>query len=515
MKLLTPQQMKEIDRTAIETLGIPGIVLMENAARSISEKASTLLQGKSGARITIAAGSGNNGGDAFAVARQLLLMGHQISVYSMTDIDKLSGDALINARILINMGMEIPVISDESTLKRFSISCIQSDLVIDGLFGTGLNRDVEGIWGEVIDIINENAPLVLSIDIASGVDGLTGRVRGKCVRADATVTFFMPKIGMVQYPGAQYMGELTVADIGIPYDLAAEYDTPELLEKEDILPLIPGRPHDAHKGTFGRVLAIAGSRGMTGAAYLCAISAYRTGSGLVRMAVPDSCIHTVSALIPEAVLSAMPDKEGHIFIDDDNLVRELIRDVDAVLVGPGLKCNQDTHRLIKAVVDNCEQPVVFDADALNIMAMDKSLLDDIRGEAIITPHPAEMARLTGLNTAQVQQDRISIARKFADEYGLTVVLKGARTVIASNDGRIYINSTGNDGMATAGSGDTLAGIILSFLGQGLEPCEAACAGVYLHGLAGDLASIKKGRAGVIASDIADNIPEAYKKICMT
>ena len=179
---------------------------------------------------------------------------------------------------------------------------------------------------------------------------------------------------MVQYPGAQYMGELTVADIGIPYDLAAEYDTPELLEKEDILPLIPGRPHDAHKGTFGRVLAIAGSRGMTGAAYLCAISACRTGSGLVRMAVPDSCIHTVSALIPEAVLSAMPDKEGHIFIDDDNLVRELIRDVDAVLVGPGLKCNQDTHRLIKAVVDNCEQPVVFDADALNIMAMDKSLL---------------------------------------------------------------------------------------------------------------------------------------------
>lgn len=515
MKLLTPQQMREIDKTAIESLGIPGIILMENAALNISDKATSLLQGKSEARITIVAGPGNNGGDAFAVARQLLLKGHLVSVYSMSDISKLDGDALTNARILTNLGMDILILSDEESLERFSISCLQSDIVIDGLLGTGLNRDVEGIWEEVIDIINENASLVLSIDIASGVDGLTGQIRGKSVKADATVTFFLPKIGMVQYPGAQYMGELTVADIGIPYELARDYDTPELLEKEDILSFIPERPQDGHKGTFGKVLAMAGSRGMTGAAYLSAASAYRAGTGIVRLAVPKSCIDTVSTLIPEAVLSPIPDKDGHFFIEEETLVKELFKDVNAVLIGPGIKCNEDTHRLLKAVVNHCEKPVVFDADALNIMAKDKSLLENIRGEAIITPHPAEMARLADLSTAQVQQDRISIAKKVADEYGLTVVLKGARTVIASNDGRIFINSTGNDGMATAGSGDVLAGMILSFLGQGLDPCEAACAGVYLHGLAGDFACLRKGRAGVIASDIVDNIPVAFKNIFKT
>ena len=512
MKLLTPQQMKMIDKTAIDQLGIPGIVLMENAALQVVAKASGLIKNKKDAKITVVAGPGNNGGDAFAVARHLLLMGYTVSVYSSCGIEDIAGDALINAKILLNMGLSIPVLCDEESLKRLEVSCLESDLVIDGLLGTGLNRNVEGMLDRVIDTINENSRLILSIDIASGVDGLTGEVRGNCIKADATVTFFMPKVGMVQYPGADYMGELTVADIGIPYALAEDLNTPWLLEKSDIKALMPERPDNSHKGTFGKVLAVAGSKGMAGAAYLCAAAAYRTGTGLFKLAVPESLWSTVSTLIPEAVIELMPEKDGHIHINDGSLLKNLVENADAVLVGPGLSCNDDTLNLLKTLFDCCEKPMVLDADALNILAGDKTLLENIRGEAVITPHPAEMARLAGLTVEEVQKNRLEVAGKFADEFGLTVVLKGAGTVIASNDGRIAINPTGNNGMATAGAGDVLAGMIVSLLGQGLAPFEASCMGVYMHGLSGDLAAGKKGTTSLMASDIVDNIPTAFKHI---
>ena len=435
MKLITPQQMRMIDKTAIEKLGIPGIVLMENAALCVTNKAVSLIENIENPYITVVAGAGNNGGDAFAVARHLLTLGYAVSVFSMTDLRSLAGDAYTNARILVNMGVDIAIM-DENTIERFEISCERSHLVIDGLLGTGLNRDVEGLWGRVIDIINERSGLVLAIDIASGVDGLTGAVRGKAVRADATVTFFLPKTGMVQFPGAGYIGELTVADIGIPYNLFDSFDAPNLLEKKDIARLLLDRPLDGHKGTFGKVLAITGSKGMTGAAYLSCYSAYRTGCGLVKAIVPESCADIISVLVPETIIVPMSEKEGHLCIEDHKLLKDLIIDSDALLIGPGLSCNEDTHRLLKKVVEVCEQPMVIDADALNIMARDKSLLENIRGEAVITPHPAEMARLTGKSINEVQQDRISIAKDFADEYGLNVVLKGAGTVIASNDGRV-------------------------------------------------------------------------------
>lgn len=510
MKLLTPDQMKAIDRTATESLGIPGIVLMENAAMQIVVKASSFLKDRGDARITVVAGTGNNGGDAFAVARHLLSMGHSVSVYSMGPFEKLTGDALTNAMILKNLGLEVPILSGAPDLQRLKQSCSQSDIVIDGLFGTGLNRDVEGIFADAIDIINDFSNIVLSIDIASGVDGLTGKIRGKAVRADATVTFFLPKLGMVQYPGASCMGELTVADIGIPYALAENLITPELMEKDDISELIPVRAEDGHKGTFGTLLMVTGSRGMTGAAYLSAFAAYQTGSGLVRLAVPKSCIDSLAVLIPEAVFKPMPENEGHSCGCDDSL-KELLGNADTVLAGPGLTCNDDTHELLNDLVNLCEAPMVFDADALNLFAKDKKLLENLRCEAVITPHPAEMARLMGISVKDVQENRIGTARQFADEYGLTVVLKGAGTVIAANDGRVAVNPTGNDGMATAGAGDVLAGMITSLLGQGMEPYEAAVLGAYLHGLAGDFAARKKGRS-LMASDIAGNIPDALNYI---
>jgi NAD(P)H-hydrate epimerase len=508
--------MKAIDEAAINNLGIPGIILMENAAVQTVEKASKLLNGKKDAKVTIVAGDGNNGGDAFAVTRHLLSMGYTISIFSMKEVDKLSGDALINGRILKNIGMYIPVISDDESLERLQVSCLESDLVIDGLLGTGLNRDVEGVWAKVINIVNHNASRVLSIDIASGVDGLTGKVRGNCIKADATVTFFLPKLGMVQYPGASFIGELTVADIGIPYALADNFDTPELIGKDYVANILPLRPQNGHKGTFGKILVIAGSNGMTGSAYLSALSAYKTGTGLVRLVVPEICMETLSLLIPEAVLSHLPQKDGHICLDsgdlseNQELLKKLLEGADAVLVGPGLSCNDDTLKLLRVLIECCEKPMVIDADALNLLARDKSMIENLKCEAIITPHPAEMARLNGVEVSAVQADRMAMAQHFADEYGLTVVLKGAGTIIAANDGRVAVNPTGNEGMATAGSGDVLAGMITSLLGQGLLPYDAAVAGVYLHGLAGDFAAHELGSVSVMASDIASHISHALK-----
>ena len=509
MKLLTPHQMKAIDEIAINTLGIPGIVLMENAAIQIAFKASSMLEGKENPNITVIAGNGNNGGDALAVTRHLLTLGYAVSVFSMTDMDELFGDAYTNGRILKNLGVNVLVLSSEESLSRLKIACDNSNLVIDGIFGTGLNRNVQGIWSDVIEIINGCATKVLSIDIPSGVDGLSGRVLGNCVKADSTVTFYLPKLGMVQQPGASFIGELSVVDIGIPYELSEQMETSRLTDNFDIKEMLPIRPVDSHKGTFGKLLVFAGSELMTGAAYLSALSAYRTGSGLIRLAVPSPCIKPLSMLIPEAVFTVLTEYSGAGF---QNLIKKLMEDADAVLIGPGLSTNDEALMLIEAVIENCDKPMVMDADALNLMSKERSLLERLRCETVITPHPAEMSRLTEKSVTELQKDRINIARNFADEFGLTVVLKGAGTVIVANDGRTSINPTGNQGMATAGSGDVLAGVITSLLGQGLSPYDAAVAGTYLHGLAGDFAATDKGSAGVMASDIVENIPKALVRV---
>jgi len=504
MKLVTPEQMRRIDREAIERIGIPGVVLMENAAFQVSMKAAEILGQRNGRRVLVAAGAGNNGGDAFAVARHLLSMGYSVSLYMLCPTESLRGDAAINANILENMGFTMELLKPEN-LDRFAESCREADLIIDGLFGTGLNRNIEGIALEAVCIINRYSNCTLSIDIPSGVDGLTGRICGGCVRADYTVTFFLPKLGMVQYPAAACLGELTVADIGIPYALADNLKTCELTDSAMVSEILPPRPEDGHKGTFGRVLIIAGSYAMPGAAVLCAQSAYRTGSGLVRLAVPKEIVPILAARVTEAVYAPLESRDGHIACTDNTVLQELLDNSDAVLVGPGLSCNEDTCELVRKVIELCRKPLVLDADALNAIAPDTEILSRLKCEAVITPHPAEMARLMGADTAGVQSDRIGAAKSFAEEYGITVVLKGAGTVIAGPDGKISINPTGNSGMATAGSGDVLAGMVVSLLGQDVQPYEAAVAAAYIHGLAGDQAAADKGACSMTASDISERI----------
>lgn len=511
MKLVTPEQMRKIDREAIEKIGIPGIVLMENAAFQVAMKAAEILTKKNGSRVLIAAGGGNNGGDAFAVCRQLLSMGYSVSLYMLSPPESLKGDAAVNAAILRNMGFAMEVLT-ANNLGRFADCCRQADLVIDGLFGTGLNRDIEGIALKAVDIINENSACTLAIDIPSGVDGLTGRICGGSVMADYTVTFFLPKVGMVQYPGAACVGELTVADICIPYALVEGMDTCELTDRDMVAGILPRRPADGHKGTFGKVLVIAGSYAMPGAAVLCAKSAYRTGCGLVKLAVPKEIVPVLASRITEAVYAPMESRDGHIVCNDAGKLKELLDSSDAVLIGPGLSCNEDTGSLVRNVIELCRKPLVIDADALNAIASDTDILSHLKCEAVITPHPAEMARLLGTDTSRVQSDRLGTAKAFAYEYGITVVLKGAGTVIAGPDGRVTINPTGNSGMATAGSGDVLAGMIVSLMAQDVPPFEASVAGVYIHGLAGDRAAEEKGAGGMTASDISDRIGPEMKAI---
>lgn len=509
MKLITPEQMRKIDREAIEKVGIPGVVLMENAALQVAMKAAQVLTERKGSRVLAVAGSGNNGGDAFAVARHLLAMGYSVSVYTLCPPDAYKGDAAVNAQILKNMGFDMEQL-DEGGLERFAQCCREADLVIDGLFGTGLNRDVEDMAREAIDRINRHSACTLAIDIPSGIDGLTGRICGVCVKADYTVTFFLPKLGMVQYPAKSFLGELTVADICIPYALADGMETCELTDRETVTRTLPARPEDGHKGTFGKVLILAGSATMPGAAALCALSAYRMGSGLVRLGVPQDIIPILASKVTEAVYAPIESRGGHMVCADSAALQELMDSCDAVLAGPGLSCNEDTRELVLQIIQGCRKPLVLDADALNAIAPDAEALSRLKCEAVITPHPAEMARLLRTDIASVQSDRIGTAKAFAEEYGLTVVLKGAGTVIAGPDGRVSINPTGNNGMATAGSGDVLAGMIASLLGQDVTPYEAAVAGVYIHGLAGDRAAAEKGACSMTASDISEKIGAALQ-----
>lgn len=512
MRLLTPDQMRAIDKRAIEEIGIPGIVLMENAALQVSMKAADILTKRNGTRVLVLAGSGNNGGDALAVTRHLLGMGYAVLLFTLIPPGDYRGDARINADILINMGVVFHHLAEDEVYTLFEASLPASDLVIDGLFGTGLNRNPNRFVQKLIDAVNAHSPCTLAIDIPSGISGLTGQIYGACIKAQYTVTFFLPKVGMVQYPAAACLGELTVADISIPYFLADNIKTMEMIDSGMVAAALPKRPADAHKGTFGRVLVFAGSKSYTGAAFLSALASYRTGSGLVRLASPLNLVPTLAAMLPEAVYTPLEDKEGAIGGVDESFIKELINQHDAVLIGPGLSKTPETAELLRIVLSLCEKPLVIDADGLNLLAEHPEFLTNRKAPVILTPHPAEMGRLLGLSTRDVQEDRIGYATSYAVKHGLTLILKGASTVVVCTDGRTLINPTGNSGMATAGSGDVLAGMLVSLLGQGMQPCEAALAAVYLHGLAGDLAAAEKGEAALMASDIANHIGSAMKAV---
>lgn len=514
MKIVTPEQMSAIDKCAINDYGIPGMLLMENAACAVVSEALKMLGDLRDKIVTAVAGRGNNGGDAFAAARLLHSRGADVRVYLTGGKAGISGDALANASILEGIGINIIEILTEKDIELLASDMAKSSLVLDGIFGTGLGREVTGLAAEVIRSMNASGRPILAIDIPSGINGADGSVRGVSIKADVTVTFCMPKTGLVVNPGCEYAGRLIVANIGIPACALKSRDVRcELIDADMAANLIPRRRQNSNKGDYGKVLIITGSAGMAGSGCLAAAAALRSGAGLVYTGVPESLAGIYNSSAAEPVVLPLADGgKGCLAGESAGQILEYMKKVNVAAIGPGLSSSDAVRGVVRKVIVNGSVPIVIDADALNVVSADASILKSLGADAVITPHPGEMSRLTGLSTAEIQRDRIGVAGRFASEYGVITVLKGNRTVVAMPDGRIYVNPTGNAGMATAGTGDVLTGIIAGLAAQGASLEAAAVTGVYLHGLAGDKAAESLGMHGMLAGDVVLNLPYAIKEL---
>lgn len=511
MRVVTAHTMQETDRSAIEEFGIPGLELMEKAGRSCVEEiiAEFGLKG----RAVIMCGKGNNGGDGYVIARLLTQKGWSVKVIILADREQISGDAAVNLdKITASLANYC---THEGQLTALHMKDIfQTDVIVDAILGTGLRSDVSGIYLEAIELVNASGRPILSVDIPSGIHGTTGRILGSAVRAYITVTFAFAKLGHVLYPGAEHTGRLVVADIGIPQKLMDSASGYEFLNKETMRPMLHRRDRQAHKGVFGHCLIIAGSTGKTGAAALSANSAVRAGSGLVTLATPESINGILELKTTEAMTVPLADAgNGHLSSSCFPAIEKLLSGKDAVALGPGLDRRPGTVALVQALVEAITLPLVIDADGLNALAEDMSVLRRKKSQQVIlTPHPGEMSRLLGTSIPDVDAIRISVAQEFARNYGVYLVLKGARTIIASPDGIAAINGSGNPGMATGGMGDVLTGIIVSLLGQGYSAWDACRLGVFIHGYAADMVAEEKGEIGINATDVQEKLPFAYNKL---
>lgn len=512
MKVLTAAAMREADRRTIEELGVPGAVLMESAGMRIVEVILTLQPLP--ARVVVAAGSGNNGGDGFVAARLLRQAGVSVSLWSTAAPGAYRGDAAINYEYLRHSGFVVKHILDQAGLEQFRADLEGAGLIVDALFGIGLDRPVKGLAAAVIEAINSSALPVLAADIPSGVQADSGEVLGCAVQARWTVTFAFPKPGLLQQPGAALAGEVVVGEINVPSSLAAK-EQARVTTARRVGKLLPSRPQASHKGSFGRALIIAGSPGMSGAAVLAAGAALRGGAGLVYLAAPAAICPALEAQLPEAVTVALPElSPGLVDPGAAELLLEKAASCSALAVGPGLAPVQETAALLGELIRHCPLPLVIDAGALAALALlpERSrgaLLRASSQPPLLTPHPGEMARLTGLGIDQVQRSRPETALRFAREWDSIMVLKGAQTVIASPAGELCFNPTGGPALATAGTGDLLTGLIVSLIAQGMQPYDAAAAAAFIHGLAGDL--LPKGR-GALAGDVLAAFPGAFQHL---
>lgn len=510
-QFMTRDKIREYDRIAIEDFGIPGVVLMENAGRGAAE---IVAKQKGNAKaVAVVAGPGNNGGDGFVIARHLLNMGIPVRTYLAVKKEHVKGDALINLRILEKMDAPIFDISSEEGTRELDEKLKTDGFLVDALLGTGVSRDVEGHLAKLIDAINSSNVPVLAVDIPSGLDADSGRPWATAVRANTTVTFGLVKQGLLLFPGVEYVGRLHVVSIGAPEIVKEKAGVAgEIITDSKAKSLLPVRPKDAHKGTFGHLLVVAGAFGKTGAAAMVGKAAMRAGAGLVTLATTAQAQQTLEAKCLEVMVDNIIERA------DAPLSEKVIRRIGqilegkkAVALGPGLTTARGISALVIRMLQMLEVPAVIDADGVNILANDPSGAGRIKAPMVFTPHPGEMARLIGKTVPIVQADRIGVARDAAARHQVVMVLKGAHTIIAAPDGRIFVNTNGNPGMATGGMGDVLTGIVGSFLAQGLGPLDAALLGVYVHGLAGDRAACHVGAPGLIASDVIDELPKILQE----
>ena len=509
MKVATAEQMQELDRKAIEAYRIPGIVLMENAGRGATEVISNTFPDLQKMKIAIVAGKGNNGGDGFVIARYLLNRRISVKVYLLADPKGLRGDAETNFQIFQRMKGEVISVPSSKDYQKVKKELEKFDLLIDAIFGTGLDAEVRGYYREVIDHLNTLQKPIVAIDIPSGLDANTGKPFGTAVRASLTITFGLPKIGQVISPGLDYVGKLKLVDIGLPKKLVEEERIQTyLLENDEIRGWLstPRRP-DTHKGDYGHLLVIAGSVGKTGAAAMACEAALRIGAGLVTLAIPKSLNAIMEVKLTEVMTEPLPETPKQtLSLRAFSSILRLCEDKKAVIIGPGIGTFKETQSLILKLIKTLNLPIILDADGLTALATQPKTLPITNRSLILTPHPGEMAKLIRSTPKDVQEDRISISRNFAQSHHVHLVLKGHRSLIATPKGEVFINPTGNPGMASGGTGDVLTGMIGGLICQGFDILQSLQMAVYLHGLAGDEMAQELGEKSLIARDIIEKIP---------
>lgn len=513
MYIVTSPQMQELDRKTIQEGGIPGSVLMENAGRGTFEQMQRHFPDIRQKRVVVLSGKGNNGGDGFVIARYLLNHSASVKVFLLAEKEALRGDAAANLQAFQRAGGSVAEIPDESAWQKALPDIQHAGLIVDAIFGTGLSSSVTGLALRVIEDINKTGKPVVAVDLPSGLDASTGAVQGTAVTAHLTCTFGLVKRGLVVYPGASYAGKLEVIDIGIPQALVAGAGLQDhLLEEKDFRGKLPQRKPDSHKGTYGHAFIVAGSPGKTGAAAMAAQAAMRVGAGLVTIGVPASLNQILAIKVTEAMTEPLPDGgAGFLGMDAWQRLQDVLPGKTVVAVGPGISDREETAALVFKILSSASIPLVIDADGLNAVARNPEILKKVKAPVVLTPHPGEMARLAGTTTQAVQADRIETARKFAADFNVTLVLKGARTVIAGSDGQVYINPTGNPGMASGGMGDVLTGMITGFIAQGMDALFAAQLAVFMHGRSGDQLAAKRCCIGILATDIIAELPGTLRE----
>lgn len=514
MKILTSQQMREIDRRAIEEIGIPGCVLMENAGIQVVRHLLRRFPNPGGEEVVIVCGKGNNGGDGLVVARHLANLGANPLVLLLSEKEGLKGDAALNLRIAGNMGIPIVEVTSPEAWKRRSPKLKKASIIVDAVFGTGLIKAAAGLYAKAIEDMNGARAYKIAVDVPSGLSSDSAGIIGPCVKADLTVALAAPKVAHVFPPAEDCVGELAVAPIGIPSRFFSDPGLKlEMTERNGVAPYFRKRRKDAHKGTFGHLLVISGSLGKSGAAVLAAKAALKMGAGLVTVATPQSCLPLVARSAAELMtepLSETPAKT----ISAEALPRalELLEGKDAVLLGPGLSTHPSTAEFVMSLLPRLGVPAVIDADGLNNIAADCGVLRSLKVPAVLTPHPGEFARLLRTSSREVLAGKLELGPAFARKYGVCLVLKGYRTLTCSGEGRVFVNPTGNPGMATGGSGDVLGGMIASIIMREKDVPGAAAAGVYVHGLSGDLGTRDLGERSLTAGDIIRYLPRALKAV---
>jgi hydroxyethylthiazole kinase-like uncharacterized protein yjeF len=504
MKISRVSEMRELDRTAIEKFGVKEELLMENAGEALYFVLSQEF-GIKDKRFLVFCGIGNNGGDGFVIARKIHSSGGTVKLFILGDPSRYKSAAKMNLDIVSRLPIEVRTGESMEAIKTDVYHC---DAIVDAIFGTGLTRDVQGLYRDVIELVNASGKMVFSADIPSGVNGDTGKVMGIAVKANFTVTFGLPKTGNLLFPGYDLCGKLYCTLISFTPTM---YNTPAMKFETNDPVKLPPRDKNGHKGAFGQVLFIAGASSYFGAPYFAALSFLRAGGGYARLATPESMTPFIANKGSEVVF--VPQRQtpsASISLENKAALLELSDKMDMVVLGPGLSLEGETQELVRALAAEINKPLLLDGDGITALCKDLDIIKERKAETILTPHLGEMSRITKMTVPELDANKMDILQHTAQDLAAMIVLKGAHSLIGCPDGRVFINMSGNSGMATAGSGDVLTGTIAAMFGLGLSLQDAVRMGVFIHGLSGDLAAEDMGEDGITAQNILDYLPLAVK-----